>query len=125
IVINVASNGLTSLLVKSGHHLEKLIVGEKFLEKQRREKSAIQPLLQKAITDVAVNASWDAPKGAEIVSLFLNTPEVEEIVRQIYSTGYVEEQRKLSSVRNIFFALLTQYFSAYPSDFLPKADQLA
>src|SRR5437868_14201980 len=88
IVLSVAANGLTSLIDKSHHEIESLLVGKKNLEKQKLEKTALQPILQKAINEIADNAHWDADKGVEIVSLFLCTSEVEEIVRQIYSTQY-------------------------------------
>ncbi len=57
--------------------------------------------------------------------LFLRTSEVEEIVRQIYSISFSDSGIDIASSRNIFKALLAQFFITYPSDFTPTADQFA
>ena len=88
IALNVASSGLTSLLVLSGQQLNKAIIGKDTLEQQKIDQTALQPILQQVIIKVPENAPWNAPKGIEVASLFLCTPEVEELVRQIYATKW-------------------------------------
>jgi len=85
ITLNVASNGLTSLLAFSGHKAKELVIDKDFLEQQELDKTALSPILQKAIQDAAEHAPWNADKGVEKASLFLLSPEAEELVRQIYA----------------------------------------
>src|SRR6266849_2452009 len=126
IALNVASSGLTSLLVLSGQHLKKLVVGKDILEQQELERTALLPMLEQAIVKVAENAPWDAPRGVEVASLFLRTAEVEELVRQIYATKWLghDDSTSLASIRTLFVTLLTHYVAAYTPDFVPDAVQL-
>ena len=127
IALNVASSGLTSLLVLSGQQLNKAVIGKDTLEQQKIDQTALLPILQQAIIKIAENAPWDASRGIEVASLFLRTAEVEELVRQIYATKYLEHEdtTSLASIRTLFVTLLTRYVAAYTPDFVPDPDQLA
>ena len=63
IALSILGNGLTSLIAKSSHKIEELVVGKNFLAKQQHEKTALQPILQQAISLVAEHANWNASKG--------------------------------------------------------------
>ena len=126
VMLSVAANGLTSLLATSGRKVEELVIGKEFLDKWEREKTYLAPNLQKAIVSISEFGIWKGPAREEIVSLFFLTPEVEDVVRQIYSTNQITstDLKNLSSLRAIFLTLLTQFVANYPSDVELKKDDL-
>lgn len=149
VVLGVVASGLTSLLAYSGQKVNEIIVGKEFLEKLQLETTSLQPILHKAIKDVAEDehtgtkfiytiedepidrtedkhTARDIPKGIEIISLFLLTPEVEDLVRQIYSTKilYDNKRNDVSSIRRVLSIQFSNFVAAYPSDLTPKADQI-
>src|SRR5712691_6380623 len=82
---DVVINGLTSLLAMSNQKVVKQVVGRDIVENQQREPATLPPSMYQTIGDIAEDAGWlDASKSIEIISLFLQTAEVEEIVRQVY-----------------------------------------
>src|SRR6266568_269255 len=127
VLLGLTANSLTSLLAFSGHKVGELLVGKEFREKWELEKAALQPVLQKAITDIAETVEWEGPAREEIVCLFLLSPEVEEIVRQIYATGLDKGkvQNTLPAIRKIFLRSLTQFVTSYGSEADLKDEQLA
>ena len=126
IILGLITNGLTSLISVSGQQTGKALIGKKFLEKWELEKTSLEPLLQTAIKRVAETVEWKGYVREEVISLFLLSPEAEEIVRQIYSTKLIDSKDRdtLSAIRKIFLALLTQFVAAYPSDTELKEDRL-
>jgi len=127
IILGLITNGLTSLIAVSGQQVGKALIGKEFLEKWELEKTSLEPLLRTAIERVAETVQWKGPAKEEVVSLFLLTPEVEEIVRQIYSTRFVrgKEVVDYSSIRKIFLLSFTHFIASYGSNTKVDEDQLA
>ena len=120
ILLGLVTNGLTSLIAKFGHKSKELLIGKDFLEKWELEKTSLEPILQHAITNVEEHIEWKAPPSLEVTCSFLLTPEVEAIVRQIYSAN-IQTARKRSNIDAIRKEFLAS-FSLYTG--LEK-DQLA
>jgi hypothetical protein len=106
IILGLITNGLTSLVAKLGHKSGELLIGKEFLEKWELEKTALQPILQKAIRDVEETVEWEGPPSLNVTCLFLLTPEVEAIVRQIYSASLVDKRKRngLEAIQREFLA---------------------
>src|SRR5436853_323563 len=85
VMTNLIANALTTLVTAGIKKGEQLLVGEELLEKWKIEKTALLPIIQDAIDHVANEINWDSPVRMEILVLFLETPEVEQVVRQIFS----------------------------------------
>ncbi len=127
IVLGLITNGLTSLLASSGRKTGTLLIGKEFLEKWEIEKTSLAPLLHSAICQVAETVEWKGYILEEIVSLFLLSPEVEDVVRQVYSTEIDgnQTQGSLLSIRRIFLSLFTQFVASYPSVIVLKEEDMA
>lgn len=61
IILGVAGNGFTSLITYLGHQTGKSLIGKEFLEKWELDKTALQPILHKAIKDVEEEMPWHPP----------------------------------------------------------------
>lgn len=117
VILGLAVNGLTSLIAKIGHKSSELLIGIEFLEKWELEKTSLQPILQRAISEVEESIKWPGSKREEeLVCLFLLSPEVEEIVRQIYSTKLLSKKGQYSfkSIKKVFFTSLVLFLASYP-----------
>lgn len=94
IVIGLVTNGLTSVIAR----------------RLNQGKAALQPILEKAAKATATNVEWHGnPGDIEIVRSFLLSPEVEEIVFQIYGTCSAKipgeeptQQSDLEAIRQVF-----------------------
>lgn len=126
VILSLIANGLSSLIAKSTHKAHDLLIGKEFLEKWELEKTSLEPILQKAIVSIAENVEWNGrPAREEVVCLFLLSPEVEEIVRQIYSMNFEAEKRNsIASIRMIFLTSFAQFVTSYHAERNLKEDQL-
>jgi hypothetical protein len=95
VILGLITNGLTSLLSATGNNIGKLIIGKEFDEKWKLEKTSLLPILQTSISQLEEHIDLKGVKGEEIICLFLLSPEVEEIVRQIYSLQITMPSRLL------------------------------
>jgi hypothetical protein len=111
VILAVAANGLTALIAHLGHKSKEFIIGKDFLEKWELEKTALQPILQNVPHDVAENMQWQGPPSLEETYAFLHTPEVEAIVRQIYSMKFSVDKKRsgLEPIRKEFLASFSLY----------------
>src|SRR6266496_3542792 len=128
IVLGVVMNGLTSLLAASDQEVAKQVVGRDILENLQLEPTALPPSLLQTMTDMTEDARWsNASRGVEILSLFLQTAEVEEFVRQVYAVKLLRHtgDSDLSSLRTLFVALLMRFLTAYAPELVPGNDQPA
>src|SRR2546428_10504024 len=128
IFLGLITNGLTSLIAQSGNKIGELLIGEEFLEKWELEKTSLEPILHEAIVSVAETVEWKGrPAREEVVCLFLLSPDVEEIVRQIYSTKYTGGKKRddFTSIRKIFLTLFTQFVTSYHTERALTEDQFA
>src|SRR5579884_1198856 len=128
IALGVAMNGLTSLLALSKQEAIKQAAGGDTFETLHLEPTILPPGLYQSMIDLAEHARWsDASRGVEILSLFLHTPEVEEVVQQTYSIKLHRDpaQSDLSTLRSLFVALLTGFLTAFAPELVPGNDQPA
>ncbi len=103
IILGIVANGLTELIAYFGRRGRDFIIGKEMIEKMKRERAALQPILQRAADAVAESIEWDGPSRLEEVCLFLTSPEVEKIIRQIYSTKLSEDKgQNLELIRKEF-----------------------
>ncbi len=116
IILGLTTNGLGSLIALSGRKVGKLLSGEQSLEKWQNENEVLEPHLLEAIKGVAEHIEWRGGIREEIIALFLLSPEVEEIVRQVYSTKLAKEEEitNIKAIRKIFLTLFFQFVSSYP-----------
>ena len=111
IILSIVANGLTSLFGHLSHKTGELLIGKDFLEKWELEKTALLPILQNTPHTVAESFQWQGPPTLEETYAFLHSPEVESIVRQIFSMKLSEDKKRLGleSIRKEFLASFSLY----------------
>jgi hypothetical protein len=111
VVLGVLSNGLTTLIAHLGRKGGKLLVGKELYQRIKREETALYPILKRATEAVAEGIEWNGPPRMEEICLFLSSPEVEAIVRQMYSAKLVREreQNSLELIRREFLTSFSLY----------------
>lgn len=112
VLIGVLANGLafftSHILRKSG----KFIIGEKLIEKMKQSEESIRTILKKSLDNISEKIEWKGPPRLEKICLFITSPEVETIVRQIYATNLTEVQnsKNLKLIKKEFLKLFSIYF---------------
>jgi hypothetical protein len=104
IILGVVANGFTGMIAYLGQAGRDCIIGKEMLEKIDRDKSALEPILHKGTDSLAENIEWGGPAKLEEVCLFLSSPEVESIVRQIYSTKLSQDQTTMDLIKKEFLS---------------------
>lgn len=128
ITLGLAMNGLTSLLAQSSQEAVKQAAGGDTFETLHLEPTILPPSLYESMIDLAEHARWsDASRGIETLSLFLHTPEVETVARQIYSVELHRHHAEsdLSTLRSLFVVLLTSFLTAFAPELVPGSDRPA
>ncbi|MBE7445676.1 MAG: NACHT domain-containing protein [Planctomycetia bacterium] len=107
IILGVIANGLTAIIAHLGHKGRKFLFGEKIGQKNTDFLS----LLKNAADEVAEKIEWNGPSRLEEVCLFLTSPEVEAVVRQIYSVKHSEgrHQRSFEQIKKEFLTSFSLY----------------
>jgi len=102
ILLSILANVLTETLLYSCKALE----GEEPLKPYL--DTTLAPILQKAVAAVARSTEYNDKSQTQKLRMFLASPEVEAIVRQIYASKLLPEQSSQSkSIREEFIALFT------------------
>lgn len=117
IILNIVSSGIYSLMAVSAKKAGEFTLTNISQEQWELDHAALQPLLKDAISTIAEDVVWEEPLiKEEIIGSFLYSPEVEEIVRQVYSTKILKGkvQGNFSAIRKIFLAQFIQYIESYP-----------
>ncbi|MCP4669558.1 MAG: NACHT domain-containing protein, partial [Deltaproteobacteria bacterium] len=110
IVCGVIANGLTALLAFMGRKTGELLTGKELRKKLKLDETALKPILEKAVTKVADTVDLKGPGKMEEVSLFLHSPEVETMVRQIFSFRLsMKNEKKDNSLELIRKEFLTHF----------------
>lgn len=109
LALGIAANALTSVLVGIKNQVGGLLVDRAFLEELRRRRASIEPILKEATQNLSDSIDWRGSANVEEVGLFLLSPEVEAILRQIYSMKLVvgTNMGSITLVRQEFTSLLT------------------
>ncbi|NER37139.1 MAG: NACHT domain-containing protein [Oscillatoria sp. SIO1A7] len=101
--------GITTIHTASGWTYRK-IVGEEILEKRKLNETALEPVLKKAIEEVAETIEPMGEAKIHQISLFLTSPEAEAIVRQIYSASILSSREKdLDEIEKEFLTAFSLY----------------
>ncbi len=108
IITGIMSGVITNCIIRLGSYLGGS--KEKALDDKQRE---MQELIKKATEEVAETIDWEPPPRIEEVCLFITSPEVESIVRQIVSTKLLENgsQRNLKSIEREFVTSFALFVS--------------
>lgn len=108
IILGVAANALTSLLVGVS------TIGNRLFEGNIEEAKDldVMAILKEAPLDAVYTISWEDYPSAEEVSIFLSSPEAEALVRQIFSTQLGrDEKQNNEELKAEFKALLNIHFT--------------
>jgi len=107
VLLSVAGNALTALLANFGQGTRKLLIGE------TRDPNKLEPLLKDAAEKLSDTVDWAPPPPLEEVCLFLVSPEVESLIRQIYATRLLNldanERLELKSIKQEFVMALALF----------------
>ena len=115
----MAANGLTGLIPHLCRKGLEFISGDD-------KPTFIERIQQKAADIISEEIEWEAPLNIEDVRLFLGSPEVEEIIRQIYSVHLLEidGQDNLAAIRNEFLTLFTLFTESERENVADSANDL-
>jgi len=113
---SVAAHGLASLLPISAAQAIGVETEKAFLEQRPHERTLIEP--GGVIVGPEEINQWGISRWMQTVSEFLLTPEVEEMVRQIYAVRLLanESGDDSASMRTIFTTLLNRFATAFAPD---------
>lgn len=104
IIVNTIANVLASLLLNLACSASSILRG------RQTEDLSLDTLLRKAISDVSENIEWEGSARIEELCLFLGSPEVEAIVRQIFSAKFNDQDPgTLDVIGQEFRTLLSLY----------------
>src|SRR5829696_6856926 len=112
IMLGVVSNVLTMFLAMPFSQHEK-------------KKPSFDSLLKKAIEETADTFEWSGKPRVEEVCLFLVTPEVESVLRQLFATKIVEKsESNVNVIRKEFISLFAGRFELSKGQVKSSATQL-
>jgi hypothetical protein len=120
VLVGLVTNVVSSILVRGLRRTEDLMVGKRTLEKWRHDKTALQPILDRAVRNVADAMEWEGPPRLEVASLFLTSPESHIIAQQIFAAKLLStpadrrEQNHMASIREEFGLSFSLFASGYP-----------
>lgn len=111
VILGVIGNVLTSLIACLTTKAGNALIGEEFISKWELEKTALLPLLETAINEVGENIEISPPPSMEELCIFIASPEVEEILRQLYCVTISADKdvRRLSAIKKEFSAVFTSW----------------
>ncbi|MBW4540929.1 MAG: hypothetical protein KME43_17520 [Myxacorys chilensis ATA2-1-KO14] len=110
ILLGVVGNVLTEVLFYMKDKGYEALKGQEPLKPHL--DTTVTPILQKAVAAVARSAQVDDEQQRQRLQMFLASPEVEAIVRQIYASKLLPEQHVHSeSIRAEFSTLLLRYLN--------------
>jgi hypothetical protein len=70
------------------------LVGRDLIKKMKIKETALQPIVNKAVEAVSDTVELIGPGKMEEISLFLSSPDVEEIVRQLYAEKISQDREE-------------------------------
>ncbi len=115
--ISIILKGLTPLIQPASNWVSKSIIGKEILERRQLQKTALEPILQKAADDVAESIEQCGAAEIDQICLFLVSNEAEAIIRQIYATSILSSPKQsLEEIKQVFL----QEFSLYTT--IPEND---
>ena len=101
--------GISAIQTASGW-MGRKIVGEEILERRKLNETALEPVLEKAIEEVAETIEPMGAAAIHQIALFLTSPEAEAIVRQIYSATILEtRENDLGAIQEEFLTAFSLY----------------
>jgi hypothetical protein len=109
IILGVLGNAATSVSAWTASNLGRALVGDELLKKWKIEETSLQPMLRKAADALAEVVELGGPARMEEVCLFLVTPEVEAILRQVYATRLTEDGGSIDAIRAKFLRSFSSY----------------
>lgn len=121
VLLGVVANGLAALIAGSYNRLKGLT--ESQAETAIKENLTAQ--IREAVEEVSDTIEWTEPPQVEEVCLFITSPEVEAVVRQLYATSLFAEQRKtLDDIQEEFQKLFAYRFGPHYNELENKADSI-
>jgi hypothetical protein len=109
IITGVIANSLTAFVTYIGRKRKEILDKEQELQQILKNDTSLAPILDKATVLIAKTAKFKDKYQAERLKLFLISPEVSAIVRQIYATQLNLDQNGLS-LESILAAFQASFF---------------
>jgi hypothetical protein len=112
VLTGIIANGLTSIIAQLGRKTGRLIIGQQLINKIKLDESSLRPILQKSMDEVAGEIEWKGLPSIEEICLFLTSPEVEAIVRQIYAAklSVTKADKNLDLIQKEFLTSISLHF---------------
>jgi hypothetical protein len=111
IVTGLITSGLAGMVTYFWRKGRDGLVGKDLIKKMKIKKTALQPIVNKAVEAVSNTVELIGPGKMEKISLFLSSPEVEEIVRQLYAEKISQDRDKsrLEAIQKEFLTSFSLY----------------
>lgn len=108
VMLGVVANGFTALIASSYHRITGLQKSKEQIEIQ----DSLSKQIRKALENVSDTIEWAGPPEIEELCLFITSPEVNAVVRQLYAVRLIPDQRKTASqIKEEFHRLFSYHFS--------------
>jgi hypothetical protein len=112
VILGVISNVLTMFLLSP-------------FKKGEKTQASFKRIIEEAIEEVADTFEWTGTPAVEEVSLFLTLPEVEAVLRQVFSVKLSESKiENIDLIRQEFVALFAAHFELKKGKSLTSASKL-
>lgn len=119
IALGIIANGLTSLISFINNNLNELT-------KENKANTSLKDIITESINSVSEEIHWDGPVRIEEVCLFILSPEVEELIRQMMSSCLCnnDKQKSLKSLKNEFLKLFSLFADIKEDELEPHSESL-
>ncbi len=123
IVLGLITNGLAGIITYFHQKGREGLVGKNLIKKMKIKQTALQPIVNKAVEAVSNTVELIGPGRMEEISLFLSSPEVEEIVRQLYAEKISQDRYKgsLEAVQKEFLTSFSLYIGVEEEELAESA----
>ncbi|GAA5531199.1 NACHT domain-containing protein [Herpetosiphon gulosus] len=116
ILLGVAGNGLTSVLAFYSLRLkDSLSAKQKQILKDIVDKR-LPNIMDRSLEDFKNDFDWTDRDNLELVCLFLESPEVDLVIRKIYSSSLFNDNKDIVDLRDEFISLFMIYVGSDGSD---------
>lgn len=92
--------------------------------KRKNKSNKLEDILKSAIDEIFENEAWDGSSKQSQILLFLKTPEVENIVHQIYTTLFLDESKSIEKIKIEFRLYLDLYVDLTEKESLSTSNLL-
>ena len=122
---SIIFKGLIPLFQPTANWLGRNIVGGEILERRKLQETALKPVLEKAVEDIAESIEQIGAAELDQICLFLTSNEAEAIIRQIYAVSILQsKEQNLEQISQEFLTAFSLYTNIPKSELRDSAAEI-